>query len=123
MSDPLATYINDHLAGSAYAMDLVESIRDTYQGQELGQFAAWLLKEIEADREVLQGLAERVSGVSSKVKELTTWLGEKVSRLKLGHGANNGLGLFEALEFLEIGIHGKLELWRPSQRSRPLIHD
>ena len=112
MSDPLATYVNDHLAGSAYAMDLVESIRDTYQGQELGQFAAWLLKEIEADREVLQGLAERVSGGSSKVKELTTWLGEKVSRLKLGHGANNGLGLFEALKFLEIGIHGKLELWR-----------
>jgi len=112
MSDPLATYVNDHLAGSAYAMDLVESIRDTYQGQELGQFAAWLVKEIEADREVLQGLAERVSGGSSKLKELTTWLGDKVSRLNLGHGANNGLGLFEALEFLEIGIHGKLELWR-----------
>ena len=112
MSDPLATYINDHLAGSAYAMDLVEFIRDTYQEQELGQFAAWLLAEIEADREVLQGLGERLGGGSSKVKELTTWLGEKVSRLKLGHRANKGLGLFEALEFLEIGIHGKLELWR-----------
>jgi hypothetical protein len=113
MSDPLATYINDHLAGSAYAMDLVEFLRDTYEGQELGQFAAWLLREIAADREVLQGLAERAGGGgSSKAKELTAWLGEKVSRLKLGHGANNGLGLFEALEFLEIGIHGKLELWR-----------
>jgi hypothetical protein len=77
VSDPLATYINDHLAGSAYAMELVEFIRDTYRGQELGQFAAWLLKEIEADREVLQGLAERVGGGSSKVKELTTWLGKK----------------------------------------------
>jgi hypothetical protein len=112
MSDPLATYINDHLAGSTYAIDLVEFMRDTYEGQELGQFAAWLLAEIEADREVLQGLAERVGGGSSKAKELTAWLGKKVSRLKLGHGANNGLGLFEALEFLEIGIHGKLELWR-----------
>jgi hypothetical protein len=100
------------LAGSAYAIDLVEFMRDTYEGQELGQFAAWLLAEIEADREVLQGLAERVGGGSSKAKELTAWLGEKVSRLKLGHGANNGLGLFQALEFLEIGIHGRLELWR-----------
>jgi hypothetical protein len=112
MSDPLATYMNDHLAGSAYAIDLVEFIRDRYEGQELGQFAGWLLIEIEADREFLKGLAERAGGGSSKVKELTAWLGEKVSRLKLGHAANNGLGLFEALEFLEIGIHGKLELWR-----------
>jgi hypothetical protein len=112
MNDPLATYINDHLAGSAYAVDLVEFLRDTYDGQELGQFAAWLLREIAADREVLQGLAERVGGGSNSMKEFTTWLGEKISRLKLGHGANDGLGLFEALEFLEIGIHGKLKLWR-----------
>lgn len=112
MSNPLGTYINDHLAGSAYAIDLVEFLRDTYEGQELGQFAAWLLGEIKADREVLEGLRERAGGGSSKAKELTAWLGQKVSRLKLGHTANDGLGLFEALEFLEIGIHGKLELWR-----------
>jgi hypothetical protein len=99
------------LAGSAYATDLVEIMRDTYERKKLGQFTAWLLAEIEADREVLQGLAERVGGGSSKAKELTAWLGEKVSRLKLGHGANNGLGLFETLEFLQIGIRGKLELW------------
>jgi hypothetical protein len=112
MSNPLRTYINDHLAGSAYAINVVEFLRDNYEGQELGQFAAWLLVEIEADRDILKELAERVGGASSKAKELTAWLGEKVSRLKLGHTANDGLGLFEALEFLEIGIHGKLELWR-----------
>jgi hypothetical protein len=112
MSDSLATYMNDHLAGSAYAIDLVEFMRDKYEGQELGQFAGWLLVEIEADREILKRLAQRAGAGSSKVKELTAWLAEKVGRLKLGHGANNGLGLFEALEFLEIGIHGKLELWR-----------
>lgn len=31
MSNPLATYINDHLAGSAYAVDLVEFLRDTWR--------------------------------------------------------------------------------------------
>jgi hypothetical protein len=112
MSHPLGTYLNDHLAGSTYAVDLVEFLRDTYEGQELGQFAAWLLAEIEADRDVLKELGERAGGGSSKVKELAAWLGEKVSRLKLGHSANDGLGLFEALEFLELGIHGKFELWR-----------
>ena len=112
MSNPLGTYINDHLAGSAYAIDLVEFLRDTYEGEELGQFAAWLLAEIKADREVLEHLRERVGAGSSKGKELAAWLGHKVSLLKLGHTFNDRLGLFEALEFLEFGIHGKSELWR-----------
>ena len=70
-------YINDHLAGSANAIDLVEFMRDTYEGQELGQFAAWLLAEIEADREGLQGLAERVGRGPSKAKELTAGWAKK----------------------------------------------
>jgi hypothetical protein len=119
MSNPLRTYIEDHLAGSAYAIELVEFIRDNYEGQEVGQFAAWLLAEIKADREVLKELAGRLGGGSSKVKELTAWLGEKVSRLKLGHSGDDGLALFEAFEFLEIGIHGKFELWRTLQAVKP----
>ena len=35
-----------------------------------------------------------------------------MSRIKLGHDDGNGLATFEALEFLEIGIHGKWALWR-----------
>jgi hypothetical protein len=39
-------------------------------------------------------------------------LSEKISRVKLrDHGAT-GIGTFEALEFLLLGIHGKLALWR-----------
>jgi hypothetical protein len=112
MSNPLGTYLNDHLAGAAHAIDLVEFMRDRYEGEEIGQFAAWLLTDIESDREVLRELTERTDAGVSQVKELAGWLGEKVSRLKLRHDANDGLGLFEALEFLEVGIHGKLELWR-----------
>jgi hypothetical protein len=36
----------------------------------------------------------------------------RASRLKLTHESNHSLGAFEALEFLEIGIHGKWALWR-----------
>jgi len=39
-------------------------------------------------------------------------LGGREDRLKLRRGASNGLGTFEALEFLELGIHGKWALWR-----------
>lgn len=112
MSDALGTYLHDHLTGAAYAIDLVEFMRDQHKGNDLGEFAAWLLVEIKADRDVLRQLAERAGAGSSTLKELTAWLGEKVSRLKLRHGTRDGLGIFEALEFLELGIHGKFELWR-----------
>jgi len=112
MSDPLGTYLHDHLAGAAHAISLVEFMRDRYESEELGQFAAWLLVEIEADRTVLRQLAERAGAGGHTVKELAGWMSEKVSRLKLRHDANDGLGLFETLEFLEVGIHGKSELWR-----------
>jgi hypothetical protein len=46
------------------------------------------------------------------MKEWGAWMGEKVSRLKLKHGRGDGLGPFEALEFLVVGIHGKWALWR-----------
>jgi hypothetical protein len=112
MSDSLAIYLQDHLAGAAYAIDLLEFMRDQHKNDELGQFAASLLLDIKADRDVLQQVIVRVGSGSSVVKELTAWLGEKVGRLKLRHHAGDGLGLFESLEFLSLGITGKLKLWR-----------
>ena len=71
-----------------------------------------VLAEVEADREVLAKLTESVGGTPGGMKEWGAWLAEKVSRLKLKHGSADGLGTFEALEFLVIGIHGKWALWR-----------
>jgi len=111
MADPLATYLHDHLAGSVHAVSLLEFIRDQHEREPLGRFASGLLAEIEADRHVLQELADRAGAGSSDLKEFAAWLSEKVTRLKLRHGGD-GLGTFEALEFLELGIHGKWALWR-----------
>ena len=86
-------------------------MRDQHKGNDLGEFATRLLVDIKADRDILRQLAERAGAGSSTLKELTAWLGEEVSRLKLRHGTGDGLGIFEALEFLELGIHGKFELW------------
>ena len=49
-----------------------------------------------------------MGGTPGGVKEWGAWLAEKVSRFKLKHGSADGLGTFEALEFLVIGIHGKV---------------
>jgi hypothetical protein len=75
-------------------------MREEHKGDSLGDFAAGLVDEIEADRDILRGLAERTGVGSSVLKELSAWMGEKVSRLKPGdHGATN-IGTFESLEFL-----------------------
>jgi hypothetical protein len=111
MRDQLATYLHDHLAGAMHASELVGAIRDEYAGRPLGDFAAGLLQEIEVDRSVLRSLAERAGVGSNSLKESTAWLGEKISRLKLRRGGENGLGLLESLEFLTLGIRGKFALW------------
>jgi hypothetical protein len=43
---------------------------------------------------------------------VTGWLSDKVSRVKLGGRSPSGFGIFEALEFLQLGIHGKWALWQ-----------
>jgi hypothetical protein len=112
MSDALATYLQDHLAGAMHAIELLKAMRDHHAGQPLGDFAAELLTQVQSDRESLARLTERAGGTPGGAKELTAWLAEKVSRLKLKHGTTDGLGTFEALEFLVLGIHGKWALWR-----------
>src|SRR6202050_3491331 len=112
MSDPLAIYLHDHLAGAALAIELLESMRDQHAGKPLGRFATGLLVEIEADRDVLRGLSERAGAGSNAFKELSAWLAERLSRVKLSGQREGNLETFEALEFLQLGIHGKLALWR-----------
>ena len=60
MSDPLSTYLHDHLGGAKAAIDLLEAMRDGQKDQLLKDFAASLLLEVQADRDTLQRLAEQV---------------------------------------------------------------
>jgi hypothetical protein len=112
MSDPLATYLHDHLGGARAAIELLAAMRDQQQDKALGDFATHLLAEVEADRDTLQRLAEKVGGGSNVIKELTGWLGEKATRLKVGPDPANPFATFEALEFLALGVRGKLGMWQ-----------
>ena len=110
MDNPLAIYLHDHLAGAALAMDLLGAMRDKHPADPLGHFAMLILSEVEADRATLKNLADRIGSGSSQLKEFSAWLSEKVSRIKLNSDSHS-LGTFEALEFLALGILGKLALW------------
>ncbi len=50
MENPLAIYLHDHLAGATLAMDLLGAMRDKHPADPLGDFAALILSEVEADR-------------------------------------------------------------------------
>jgi hypothetical protein len=119
MEDPLAVYLADHLAGSIHAIGLVTNVSNEYKDEPLGIFAREILSEIESDRQVLENLARRLGGGPSTIKEATAWAGEKLTRLKFHHGDKYGLGTFEALEHLSLGILGKLSLWRSLATAAP----
>ena len=112
MSDSLATYLHDHLAGAKAGIDLLEAMRDHQKDQELRDFAVYLLAEVQADRDTLGHLAEKVGSGSNVLKEFAGWFSEKATRLKLGQGSGEDFGTFEALEFLALGVRGKMAMWQ-----------
>jgi hypothetical protein len=110
--DLLGTYLNDHLAGSAGALELIGRMAEREAGTPLGEFLAGLEREIQDDQATLQDLLARLGVGEGTVKKAAAWLAEKASRLKLaGSGGAADLGRFEELEALALGIQGKLALW------------
>ena len=120
MNDPLATYLHDHLAGSHFAIKLLDSLHDQYKGEELGHFALALCAEVKRDQDTLQQIIDHVGKSTLDLTEVVGWVGEKASQFKLQYDdSSGGLGTFEALETLALGIQGKLALWQ----ALPLIRD
>lgn len=109
MTDSLTTYLHDHLAGSNFAVDVLEFLRDQHSGNSPGASVSALLAEVLEDRKELQGIIDRAGHSYPVLKEVAAWFGEKLSRLKLSRG---DFGTFEALETLALGILGKRALWR-----------
>lgn len=105
----LGSYLNDHLAGSVVALELLDHLLAAYAGAPVCQRLADLKSEILADRQELEGLmARRGIGVSHS-RKAAAWLAEKLSELKprVGDPAAGAFRLFEGLEALSLGIEGK----------------
>lgn len=111
MSDPLETYLQDHLGGARVAIELLQAMRNR-NDQPLKKLAEHLLPEIEADRDLLQGIAEKIDGGTNVLKEVTGWVSEKATRVKLGQTSGDEFSAFQTLEFLALGVLGKVALWR-----------
>ncbi|HEY7635545.1 MAG TPA: hypothetical protein VH763_08380 [Gemmatimonadales bacterium] len=110
----LHTYLNDHLAGSVMALELLDHLAETATSAETRQFFTTLHREISADQEVLRQLMARLGGTESGVRQAGAWLAEKFGRLKLrvDDAVEGKLRPLEGLETLALGIQGKLALWQ-----------
>src|SRR5436309_1339004 len=114
MSDPVATYLNDHLAGSVAAIDLLEHLERSHAGTDLAPFFARLRADILADRDELAALMDRLGVTPSRVRKAVAWVAEKFTRLKLhlDDAADGAFRLLESVEAVALGIEGKRALWR-----------
>jgi hypothetical protein len=126
----LHIYLQDHLAGATFGLQLIQRCQRNNDGSELAEPLAKLTAEIAEDRRTLQEIMRDVGAEASRTKVAAGWALEKVRRLK-----PNGklfeytpLARFVELESLEIGISGKKAMWRAlenvaSQYQRLARHD
>jgi hypothetical protein len=110
----LETYLNDHLAGSEVAIELLVDLEEKYAGSSIESFVSNLRTNVLADQEKLKTLMSNLGIPQSHIRRATAWITEKITELKLRFDDPKvgDLLLLEAFEALAIGIRGKQMLWR-----------
>jgi hypothetical protein len=109
----LASYLNDHLAGSISALELIAHWVDVHKGEPLGSFFLETERGIKADQDTLRDVMRALGVEESKVRQAGAWVTEKVGRARLIVAGDEpgSLGLVLTLEGLIMGVTGKKLLW------------
>jgi hypothetical protein len=110
----LPSYLNDHLAGSVGALELIEHWAKLHEGKPLGRFFMDIEAEIRADQEKLRELMRSLGVDESSVRKAGAWVAEKAGRARVMIAGDEprSLGLVLTFEGLIIGITGKKLMWR-----------
>jgi hypothetical protein len=117
----LSIYLNDHMAASTGAVELVRRSAASNRGTPYGEMLATLRTEIEEDRTALATIMRRLRVGQDRGKMAVAWSAEKLGRLKL-NGRLRGyspLSRLEEIEILELGVTGKLQLWEALRQAAP----
>jgi hypothetical protein len=112
--DPLAIYLNDHLAGSTAGVELARRAASNNAGTDYGSVLSGIAREVEEDRATLEALMDRLGVGRDRIKTAAAWIAEKAGRLKPNGQLRSyaPLSRLEELELLLIGVSGKLAMWR-----------
>ena len=109
----LDSYLNDHLAGSIGALELIAHWAEVHKGESLGSFFVEIGKEIKADQDQLRDVMHTLGVEESTMRKVSAWAAEKVGRARLiiAGDESGSLGLLLTLEGLIMGVTGKKMLW------------
>ena len=109
----ITTYLNDHVAGSVAAVELLDHLIDLHSGADR-ELLTELRTQVQEDQRVLQQLLHTLDGKESPIRKAAAWLTERLGQVKLriDDTGNGELRMLEAFETLALGIQGKLSLWR-----------
>jgi hypothetical protein len=110
----LHSYLNDHLAGSVSALELIAHWVHDQKGEPLGDFFAETEREIKGDQDVLRDVMRSLGVEESKVRKAGAWAAEKLGRARLiiAGDEDGSLGLVLTLEGIIMGVTGKKLMWR-----------
>jgi len=109
----LDSYLNDHLAGSISALELIAHWVEVHKGEALGSFFVETEREIKADQDTLRDVMRILGIKESKVRQAGAWAAEKIGRARLIIAGDEpgSLGLVLTLEGLIMGVTGKKLMW------------
>jgi hypothetical protein len=109
-SHNLSIYLNDHLAGSVAALELLRTVASL---EGLEEFGGRLWKAVEDDKNQLESLMQTLSIAPSTTRRAASWLTGKLAELKMGldDHSTGFLRRLELLEALALGVEGKQALW------------
>src|SRR6266516_2840367 len=110
----LDSYLNDHLAGSVSALEVIAHWVDMHKGRPLADFFGENQTEIKADQDILRDVMRSLGMEESNVRKAGAWAAEKVGRARLMIAGDEpgSLGLVLTLEGLIMGVTGKKLMWR-----------
>ena len=113
-SSSLATYLNDHLAGSTGALALLAHLAHREPNAVIASELMVLHADVAADRRELERLMATLQIAVRRPRRVLAWAVEKMGEVKLrvGDRSDGSLRLLEGLEAVAIGVEGKLALWQ-----------
>jgi hypothetical protein len=111
----LTTYLNDHLAGSQAALEVVALLRT------IDDSSVWrdVEADISADRGELERAMHTMGAAPSTLRGAAAWTAEKLAEMKMrvDDPAGGALRRLELIEALAMGIDGKRALWTALQKA------
>jgi len=97
--DLLGIYVNDHLMAATGGVELVARMLKTHRGKPFEPHLEQLLGELREEKTALLSTMKALDIPVRQYKQAATWLGEKISRLKLNGRLLSRSPLSDLIEF------------------------